>query len=196
LPLATQGSGRALAPVPVRLVAPSLCPGTSGPGLCFRFLPRKSPGPGVAMESCLHWVSVPVVGGPTSQAQQARDQVQTRNPVAAASWWIGNLATQDPRGKAKGRSARSPGSEEAVRATISRISGPRPRARPPAAPRPPPPAGVFLRSAHAHAHRPPPSDVACIRQDKASQDEVVGPQLRLAPPKPPLLLVPGTTYYR
>ena len=37
---ATRGSGRALAPV--RLVAPSLCPGKSGPGLCF--LPRNSPG--------------------------------------------------------------------------------------------------------------------------------------------------------
>jgi hypothetical protein len=37
---ATQGSGRALASV--RLVAPSLCPEKSGPGLCF--LPRNPPG--------------------------------------------------------------------------------------------------------------------------------------------------------
>ena len=37
---AAQGSGRALAPV--HLVAPSLCPEKSGPGLCF--LPRNSPG--------------------------------------------------------------------------------------------------------------------------------------------------------
>ena len=37
---AAQGSGRALAPV--HLVAPSLCPEKSGPGLCF--LPRNFPG--------------------------------------------------------------------------------------------------------------------------------------------------------
>ena len=37
---AAQGSGRALAPA--HLVAPSLCPGKSGPGLCF--LPRNFPG--------------------------------------------------------------------------------------------------------------------------------------------------------
>jgi hypothetical protein len=37
---AAQGSGRALAPV--HLVAPSLCPEESGPGLCF--LPRKDGG--------------------------------------------------------------------------------------------------------------------------------------------------------
>jgi hypothetical protein len=37
---AAQGSGRALAPV--HLVAPSLCPEESGPGLCF--LPRNFPG--------------------------------------------------------------------------------------------------------------------------------------------------------
>jgi hypothetical protein len=83
---AAQGSGRALAPV--HLVAPSLCPEKSGPGLCLCFLPRNFRG---WPWGPAYWLQPPaaVASDPASQpaSQQPAACSLQRGLGGVGGWW-------------------------------------------------------------------------------------------------------------